>query len=150
MGKRTRGCAAQAQTRGSCHSNSPGSLLSHSGGWIREDKYSIAEGPFQALSSLVAALDLHVGLYVQEGDVDEKAIDTIVKMVNKFPDVFKDGFAYGNLSGKAETETSGDGMGAQQKAENLDKAKQLGGAAKDLGGKAVEAGKDLWNKLPSW
>lgn len=127
-----------------------GTLLSKSGGWVREEKYAVDAGAFQALSSMVADLDLYVGLYVQETDVDEKAVDAIVKLVNRFPGVFKDGFAYGNLSGKAETETSGTGIGAQQKAEDLDKAKQLGGAAKDLGGKAVETGKDLWNKLPSW
>ncbi|MBK9033793.1 MAG: hypothetical protein IPL61_21425 [Myxococcales bacterium] len=94
-----------------------GSLLSKSGGWVREEKYSIDEGAFQSLSTIVTDLELNVGLYVQEGDVDEKAVDVIVKMVNKFPHLFKDGFAYGNLSGKAETETSGTGMGSQQQAE---------------------------------
>ena len=41
-------------------------------------------------------------------------------------------------------------MGAQQQAETLDKGKQLGGEAKDLGDRAVEAGRGLWDKLPSW
>lgn len=127
-----------------------GSLLTKSGGWIRDEKYAINEGEFQSLSTMVTTLELHVGLYVQEGDVDEKAIDVIVKMVNRFPDVFKDGFAYGNLSGKAETETTGTGLGAQGTAENADKAKQVPGAARDLGERAVETGRSLWDKLPSW
>jgi len=127
-----------------------GSLVSKRGGWVRAESYAVDEGAFQSLASMVAELDLAVGLYVQEGDVDERAIDVLVKLVNRFPAVFKDGFAYGNLSGKAETETTGTGMGAQQQAETLDKGKQLGGEAKDLGERAVEAGRGLWDKLPSW
>lgn len=128
-----------------------GSLLDKSGGWVRDVSYGINQSAFQTLSNLVTQHDLYVGLYVQEGDVDEKAVEVIMKMVNKFPHLFKDGFAYGNLSGKAETETEGTGMGSQG---TLDKGDKLG-----AGGRAVKEGaktakdtvvdtvKSVWDKV---
>jgi hypothetical protein len=124
-----------------------GSLLDKSGGWIRDTKYGINQAAFQQLSTLVTTYDLNVGLYVQEGDVDEKAVEVIVKMVNKFPDLFKDGFAYGNIQGRAETETEGTGMGAQGNADRLDKAKGTGHDIKEGAGKAVDKAKELWDKV---
>ena len=102
-----------------------GSLVTKAtAGWFGrgEASYSVNEAALQQLSDLVARFKLNVGLYVQEGDVDEKAVDTIMKLVNKFPHLFKDGFAYGNVSGRAETETEGTGMGSQGKADAMDKA----------------------------
>lgn len=101
-----------------------GSLLSKSGGWLRAAQYGIDQAQFQQLSALQKQCDLAIGLYVQEGDIDEAAVDAVVKMVNKYPWLFRDGFAYGNLSGKAELETAGSGMGAQSNADALDEAKQ--------------------------
>ena len=128
-----------------------GSLVTKSSaGWFGrgEQSYTVNEAALQTLSDLVAKFNLHVGLYVQEGDVDEKAVDTIMKLVNKFPHLFKDGFAYGNVSGRAETETEGTGMGSQGKADALDKAaaapRTIGEKAKDLGEKAKDAWNNLW------
>lgn len=121
-----------------------GSLVTKSSsGWFGrgEQSYTINEAALQILSDLVAQFGLYVGLYVQEGDVDEKAVDTIMKLVNKFPHLFKDGFAYGNLSGKAETETEGTGMGSQGKADALDKA---AAAPRTIGEKVKSAWDNLW------
>lgn len=121
-----------------------GSLVTkNSAGWFGrgEQSYTVNEAALQILSDLVAQFGLHVGLYVQEGDVDEKAVDTIMKLVNKFPHLFKDGFAYGNVSGKAETETEGTGMGSQGKADALDKA---AAAPRTVGEKVKSAWDNLW------
>jgi hypothetical protein len=124
-----------------------GSLLDKSGGWVRDVSYGINQSAFQTLSTLVAKHDLQVGLYVQEGDVDEKAVDVLVKMVNKFPNLFKDGFAYGNLNGRAETETEGTGIGSQAPLDNVDKA----GAGKRAAGQGAKTVKDtvksVWDKV---
>jgi len=129
-----------------------GSLLTKSGGWVRDVSYGIDQAAFQLLSTLVHTFGLNVGLYVQEGDVDEKAIDIIVKLVNKFPDLFKDGFAYGNLSGKAETQTEGTGMGSQSKTDALDQSGAAGRAAsdgaRDIKDKIVDGVQSAWDKLP--
>jgi hypothetical protein len=121
-----------------------GSLVTKtSAGWFGrgEQKYTVNEAALQVLSDLVAQFNLHVGLYVQEGDIDEKSVDTIMKLVNRFPHLFKDGFAYGNVSGRAETETEGTGMGSQGKADALDKA---AAAPRTLGEKAKSAWDNLW------
>ena len=112
--------------------------------------YEVDNDAVRTLAALVAKFNLYVGLYVQEGDIDEKSVDTIMKLVNKMPHLFKDGFAYGNVSGRAETETDGTGMGSQGKADALDKA----AAAPRTVGESVKAGwdavktgaADLWNK----
>jgi hypothetical protein len=127
-----------------------GSLLTKSSsGWFGSgtQSYAINEAALQTLSDLVNKFNLYVGLYVQEGDVDEKAVDTIMKLVNKFPHLFKDGFAYGNVSGRAETETEGTGMGSQGKADAMDKA---AAAPRTLGDKvkgAAETVKNAWDNL---
>ncbi|MEZ4399706.1 MAG: hypothetical protein R3B06_06790 [Kofleriaceae bacterium] len=120
-----------------------GSLITKSGGWVRAESYAVDESAVQAISDLVTRLHLHVGLYVQETAIDEHAVNLIVRLVNRLPDVFKDGFAYGNISGAAETETTGTGMGAQQPLENVDHGKLLGAQARDgavAAGSAVAAG----------
>jgi hypothetical protein len=111
-------------------------------GWFGSGaaSYAVDEGALQTLSDLVSQFQLNVGLYVQEGDIDEKSVDTIMKLVNKFPHLFKDGFAYGNVSGRAETETEGTGMGSQGKADAMDKA---AAAPKKIADKA----KEVWD---SW
>ena len=68
--------------------------------------------------------DLNIGLYVLEGDIDPKAVDVFVKLFIQMPWLFRDGFAYGNVSGKAEQATEGRGMGAQEKANALDQLNQ--------------------------
>lgn len=121
-----------------------GSLVSKATtGWFGrgEASYSVNEAALQQLSDLVATFKLNVGLYVQEGDIDEKAVDTIMKLVNKFPHLFKDGFAYGNVSGRAETETEGTGMGSQGKADAMDKA---AAAPRTVGEKVKSAWDGLW------
>lgn len=121
-----------------------GSLVTKSSsGWFGrgEQSYTVNEAALQTLSDLVAKFNLYVGLYVQEGDVDEKAVDTIMKLVNKFPHLFKDGFAYGNVSGRAETETEGTGMGSQGKADAMDKA---AAAPRTIGEKVKSAWDNLW------
>jgi len=122
-----------------------GSLIKKNGNAWEADADAV-----RTLAALVAKFELRVGLYVQEGDIDEKAVDTIMKLVNKFPHLFLDGFAYGNVSGRAETETDGSGMGSQSKADALDKAK----AAPRTIGESISSGwdsmkqgaADLWNK----
>jgi hypothetical protein len=121
-----------------------GSLITKSSsGWFGtgEQSYAVNEGALQTLADLVAQFELNVGLYVQEGDIDEKAVDVIMKMVNRFPHLFKDGFAYGNVTGRAETETEGTGMGSQGKADAMDKA---AAAPRTLGEKVKSAWDDLW------
>jgi hypothetical protein len=127
-----------------------GSLLTKSSsGWFGtgSQSYTVNEGALQTLSDLVARFELNVGLYVQEGDVDEKAVDAIMKLVNKFPHLFKDGFAYGNVSGRAETETEGTGMGSQGKADALDKAAAAPRTIADKAKGAAEKVKDAWDNL---
>ena len=122
-----------------------GSLVTKSSsGWFGTgtQSYSVNESALQILSDLVARFELNVGLYVQEGDIDEKAVDTIMKLVNKFPHLFKDGFAYGNVTGRAETETEGTGMGSQGKADALDKA---AAAPRTVADKVKGAWDDVWN-----
>lgn len=131
-----------------------GSLIDQSGGWIREISFGIDQAAFQKLSDLVTTYDLNVGLYVQEGDIDEKAVDVIMKMVNKFPHLFKDGFAYGNLTGRAETETEGTGMGSQSSTDALDQAgagrRAAGRGAATAKDKVVEGAKSVWDKVTPW
>jgi hypothetical protein len=118
-----------------------GSLLDQSGGWVRDVSFGINQAAFQQLSALVSQFELNVGLYVQEGDVDRKAVEVIMRMVNRFPHLFKDGFAYGNLSGSAETETHGSGMGSQANTDRLDQGRAIPGQVRDMG-------ESLRDKLP--
>ncbi|HVV85343.1 MAG TPA: hypothetical protein VHE35_19910 [Kofleriaceae bacterium] len=119
-------------------------LMFNAGSLVKQQGqgYVVDEGALQTLSDLVNKFNLYVGLYVQEGDIDEKAVDTIMKLVNRMPHLFKDGFAYGNVSGKAETETDGSGMGSQAKADALDKA---AAAPRTIGEKVKGAWDSLWN-----
>jgi hypothetical protein len=101
-----------------------GSLLDQSGGWIRELKFGVNQSSLQELITIQKTYDLNIGLYVQEGDIDPKAVEVIVKLFNRMPWLFRDGFAYGNISGKAEQSTVGRGMGAQEKANKIDQLNQ--------------------------
>ncbi len=128
-------------------------LMFNAGSLVRKagNGYVVDDGAVQSLAALVAKFDLYVGLYVQEGDIDEKAVDTIMKLVNKIPHLFKDGFAYGNVSGRAETETDGTGMGSQGKADALDKAASAPRKAMDAVSTGVEnlahKATAAWDKL---
>jgi hypothetical protein len=51
---------------------------------------------------------------VQENEASPQAIDVITQLVNSRSDVFPSGFSYGNLSGRAESGTTGgSGFGKQ-------------------------------------
>ncbi len=106
-----------------------GSLLAEK----KEHWYSKASG-FQVDQAAIQKLqavkqqyngDLHIALYVQETDVGSDAIDVLTKLVNKMGSLFDEGFAYGNLVGKAESKTGGSGMGAQSGPAALEKASTL-------------------------
>ena len=78
------------------------------------DVYEINQGAYLRLVALQRRLALNIGLYVQESAVAPDAIQKITELVNRNPSVFTRGFAYGNVSGSAEGETTGTGMGAQK------------------------------------
>jgi len=101
-----------------------GSLVDKSGGWIRDVSYGVDQSALQELTTLVKAHNLYVALYVQETDIDPAAVDVLIKLVNRYPGVFREGFAYGNINKHAEKASSGTGMGAQSTPDAWDKLNQ--------------------------
>ncbi|MBN1336386.1 MAG: 2Fe-2S iron-sulfur cluster binding domain-containing protein [Deltaproteobacteria bacterium] len=59
--------------------------------------YRVKEGVIAELAEYRARHDLHVGLYVQEGDCDETAADLLSSLVARKPATFDLGFAWGGL-----------------------------------------------------
>jgi|GEM_PF-1687426 len=78
-----------------------------------EYNYSVDRDAYQRLAAIQAQYGLNIGLYVQETAVAPGAVEAITALVNAYAHVFTRGFAYGNVSGHAETQTEGDGLGSQ-------------------------------------
>lgn len=93
-----------------------GSLLSEGREYVVAGgaTYEIDQAAYQRLVALQRKLALNIGLYVQESAVAPDAVQRITELVNRNPSVFTRGFAYGNVSGSAEEQTEGTGMGAQK------------------------------------
>jgi hypothetical protein len=86
-----------------------GALLRHSGA-----RYTVDQAAYQHLIAMQQEAHLHVGVYVQETAAAPEAIDQITQLVNARTDVFDLGFAYGNVSGRADARVSGTGFGSQE------------------------------------
>jgi hypothetical protein len=100
-----------------------GSLLTESRAYVvaGERSYTVDADAVAQLRTVQTQFGLRVGLYVQETSVDAKAVEQIVQLVNANPDLFSLGFAYGNVSGRAEGTVTGTGLGAQAPLEFIAK-----------------------------
>lgn len=68
--------------------------------------YRIKEDVIAELSVYKARHDLHIGLYVQEGDCDSEAAQLLSSLVGRSDDPFDLGFAWGGLRGQVSVEPS--------------------------------------------
>jgi hypothetical protein len=81
-----------------------GSLISYDIPWFsKPDKadYKIKDDVVDQLREYQQRYKFHLGVYVQENDIDETAATLITDLTNKRPDIFDLGFAWGGLSGQA-------------------------------------------------
>lgn len=58
--------------------------------------------------------DLNIGLYVQEFSIGSEELDALVKLVNKYPKIYRCGLAWGGLNGIALKGVQGDGFWSQR------------------------------------
>ncbi len=58
--------------------------------------------------------DLQIGLYVQEFSIGSEELDSLARLVNKYPDVYRLGLAWGGLNGFACKGVKGDGYWSQR------------------------------------
>ncbi|HNC97741.1 MAG TPA: hypothetical protein PKW90_16535, partial [Myxococcota bacterium] len=63
----------------------------------KEQPYRWEREVIEELDRYRRAFDLHVGLYVQEGDCDHAAVTALTEMVRRYPATFELGFAWGGL-----------------------------------------------------
>lgn len=83
-----------------------------------------------SLGTAMMNKNLRIGLYVQEAACHSDAAFQLVQYVNNNPTIIKDGFAWGNLNGAANTMASGDCRGEQSKQISADGVKLLANRAK--------------------
>jgi hypothetical protein len=84
-----------------------GSLISYSVpvfGKPKKQDYKIKEDVVVQLKDYKEHWGFHLGVYVQENDIDERAATLLTELTNRRPDIFDLGFAWGGLSGQ----TAGD------------------------------------------
>lgn len=58
--------------------------------------------------------NLNIGLYVQEFSIGSEELDTLVRLVNKYPDLYRCGLAWGGLNGVSLKGVKGDGYWSQR------------------------------------
>ena len=72
------------------------------------------ESMVQDLGAFKSAYGFHLGLYVQEGDTDQRAAEKITDLSNQHAAIFDLGFAWGGISNDmGPISDGGSGMGAQ-------------------------------------
>lgn len=71
------------------------SLLTH--GEEKEHPYHWDRAVIEELDRYRREVDLHIGLYVQEGDCDHAAVMALIELVRRYPATFELGFAWGGL-----------------------------------------------------
>ncbi len=90
--------------------------------------YRIRDEVVLELAEVAGALDLQVGIYVQEGDTDATAAHLLAQLVNAREDVFSLGFAWGGLRDLAvdfgHSEHDHRGYGGQRMLEFVGRARQ--------------------------
>jgi hypothetical protein len=103
--------------------------------------YSTKLGVVSELGEYRERHDLHIGLYVQEGDCDNTAAALLADLVGARPDTFELGFAWGGLRDEVSVPTANDprlGYGSQRMLEYVGKARQWrerdGTAVRSTGG----------------
>lgn len=58
--------------------------------------------------------DLNIGLYVQEFSIGAEQLDKLARLVNKYPNLYRCGLAWGGLNGVTIKEVKGDGYWSQR------------------------------------
>lgn len=58
--------------------------------------------------------NLNIGLYVQEFSIGSEQLDKLARLVNKYPDLYRCGLAWGGLNGVTIKEVKGDGYWSQR------------------------------------
>ncbi len=80
-----------------------GSMISYkryARGRAKKASYKILESTVAQLKGFKDHYNLHIFGYIQEFDIDEKAISLLIDLVNKRPDIFDLGFAWGNVNNR--------------------------------------------------
>lgn len=84
-----------------------GSLISYSSfatGPGTKASYAIKNDVVDQLQRYKQHYGFHLGVYVQENDIDDRAATLITELTNTRPDIFDMGFAWGGLSGQAASD----------------------------------------------
>lgn len=96
-------CAGQKIKPGDHVMFNAASLIAYeamAGGAAKKQSYAIKRGVVAQLKHWKAKYGFHLGLYVQEGDIDDRAAQLVTETCNQEPGLVDMGFAWGGLSGK--------------------------------------------------
>lgn len=69
---------------------------------------------FATLEDYKRRFDLNIGVYVQEFSVSEQVMDAIVRLVNRYPQIYNLGCAWGGINGRTVQGLAGDGYWNQR------------------------------------
>lgn len=103
------------------------SLIESVGDEGKKGAYATKRAIVEDLGRYRERFDLHLGLYVQEGDCDHEAASLLAELVEEHAGTFDLGFAWGGLRDEAHLPASDDvrlGYGSQRVLEYVGKAKQ--------------------------
>jgi hypothetical protein len=102
-----------------------GDFVMFNGGSLLKDDgsggYVVDNDQYQLLSAAQTKLKLRIALYVQEPALSPTAVSVLINFANEHPATITDGFAYGNLNGRAESLVTGNGLGGQAPLVSVDK-----------------------------